>query len=403
MSWSDRLDNIKFTIITGDGKVYTPLWKSTEKSKDYNVSRQDHINVSGSFIDKRRPQGGKFPLMFYFQGDDNIDQSNEFEISADDSRLWTVEHPFYGTVKGQPVNIKRNDTSYNSTEVTVDFWESTELDSPSSTVSASDDVRSRFNDLNINNVAVFVENAEPVTGDIQQMKDDILVVASKHHPDEGSFNSYTNTVKTAIKTADDLLSDTETSFRNSQNVITEPSSFVDKVSRKISDYVESYGVLKNSVSDVFDKVYFETQAASLIGGMCDCAVNPIEGDYVTRSDIESVNDSISETYSDYLATMDENQVTVYDVDESWSPNVVVQSDISGLVSFTSSSLFLLSFDARQEREYELTEDSNIILLAHRFMGLDPDDKNIDTFRQINQIKNDELFKIRKGRVVRYFV
>ena len=74
-----------------------------------------------------------------------------------------------------------------------------------------------------------------------------------------------------------------------------------------------------------------------------------------------------------------------------------------LVSFTSKNLFLLSFDARQERLYELTEDSNLIVLTHRFLGLDADDANIESFRKINDIKNDELYRVRKGRTIKYFV
>ena len=74
-----------------------------------------------------------------------------------------------------------------------------------------------------------------------------------------------------------------------------------------------------------------------------------------------------------------------------------------LVSFTSSGLFQLSFDARQERVYELTEDSNLILLTHKFLGLDADDKNMNAFRKINGIKNFEIYKIEKGRTIKYFV
>ena len=31
MNWKDRLTDIEFTITTGDGKVFTPLWKNGEK------------------------------------------------------------------------------------------------------------------------------------------------------------------------------------------------------------------------------------------------------------------------------------------------------------------------------------------------------------------------------------
>ena len=141
MSWKDRLDNIDFTITTGDGKVFKPLWKSGEKSKDFNITKYDFIDVDGSLIDRKRPQSNAYPLVFWFQGDDNIEQSNAFEASADDNRLWTVIHPFYGTIKGQPTNLKRDDNNYNVTKVTVDFWQSIDGDFPVDEISIKDEVR----------------------------------------------------------------------------------------------------------------------------------------------------------------------------------------------------------------------------------------------------------------------
>ena len=83
MSWQERLKDIIFTIKTGDGKTFHPLWINGEKSKEFNISKYDFINVEGSFIDRKKPQSNLYPLVFYFQGDDNIEQANTFEASVD--------------------------------------------------------------------------------------------------------------------------------------------------------------------------------------------------------------------------------------------------------------------------------------------------------------------------------
>lgn len=403
MSWKERLENVKFSIKTGDGKMYFPLWKTAEKSKDFNVSKYDFINVEGSFVDRKKAQGGKFPLVFFFQGDDNIEQCNEFEISANDSRIWTIEHPFYGTIKGQPTNLKRVDSNYNVTEINIDFWESIEDDYPLSNTSIKDSTLSKVSELNTISLNQLVENSKPSTTNISGLKDSIILTSSKFTPDSDSYNKYVNLVKTGVKDADKLVTDSMTALGSVQDVISYPAEFVTSAKDKINSYKSSYDILKKSIGDLFEKYLFESQASTLIAGMCLTAVTPQDGDYVVRSDIESINNTIKTTYDDYLKILDSNQVSIYDVNNNWTPNALIQSNLMSLVSFTSKNLFLLSFDARQERLYELTEDSNLIVLTHRFLGLDADDANIESFRKINNIKNDELYRVRKGRTIKYFV
>lgn len=403
MSWKERLENIKFTITTGDGKSFQPLWRVAEKEFDFNVSRYDFIDVEGSFVDRKKAQGGKFPLTFYFQGDDNIEQCNDFEKSAKDSRLWTIEHPFYGTIKGQPTNLKRNDSSYNVTEITVDFWESLTDDFPLSKKSVKDSVRTKVTAINIVSTQAIVQNSKPLTSNISPLKNQAVLTASKFKPDALSFNDYVNAVKSGIKTTDVLITDTQTSIENLQKIVSQPADFNTSVTDKIQSYKNAYYLMKNSINSLFDKYFFEGQASSIICGICLSAVNPGEDEYIVRNEIEEVSSLINEIYDDYLSTLDANQISIYDIDNSWMPNINIQSNLNNLVLETLNGLFSLSFDARQERIYELLDDSNLIVLTHRFVGLDSDDKNIENFKKINNIKNDENFVIKKGRLIKYFV
>lgn len=403
MSWKDRLENIEFTITTGDGKVFKPLWKNGEKSKDFNVSKYDFINVPGSFIDRKKPQGSKYPLVFWFQGDDNIDQSDVFEESANDNRPWTIQHPFYGTIKGQPTNLRRSDISYNVTEVSVEFWESISDDFPLQSVSIKEQSRTKVDFLNLTAKNIFIENAVPRTSDIEKLKSDISVISSLNKPDSSNFNDFKNKTKTALINAEKLVTDKKLAFESAQAVITATFDFVDSVSNKVTNLANSYQILKNSITNIFEKTYFEAQASTIISTMCSCAINPQKNDYLTRNDVERVNTIIVRTYEDYLQTLDDNQVDIYDTKNSWTPDVNIQSLLIGLIHSTSIGLFQISFNAKQERIFELTEDSNLIILTHRFLGLDINDDNIETLRVINNIKNDELYQLKKGRLIKYFV
>ena len=80
-----------------------------------------------------------------------------------------------------------------------------------------------------------------------------------------------------------------------------------------------------------------------------------------------------------------------------------QSVLNTLILEAVYSLYDLAFDAKQEREVVLDKDSNLIILTHKYMGLDENDENINTFRKINNIKNKSLFIIRKGRKIKYYI
>lgn len=75
----------------------------------------------------------------------------------------------------------------------------------------------------------------------------------------------------------------------------------------------------------------------------------------------------------------------------------MQAQLNDLVIDAIGNLQVLAFEAKQERIVYTEKDSNLILLVHRYIGLDTEDKNLDNFRKINSIKNDELFLIPKGR------
>lgn len=404
MSWKTRLRDNKFTIQTGDGKVFRPLWKNGSKGKEFNFSKFDFINVEGSLVTRKKPQSNSYPLTFWFTGDDNIEQSNEFERSCNDSRRWTVNHPFYGTINGQPTNLDRDDTNYGVTEITVTFWESISDNYPESNDSIIDTVSQKSESVNLLAANSYISKANPATSDIPNIKSNINISAARFEPDSDSFNDYKQTVSVAIKDIDSLVVDTSLAINSTQRVLTEPSTFRRGIRGKIESIERAYSELKLILDpkNRQSKHYFESQGSTLLTNFAQSSVNPIDGDYVVVSDIENVNARFLNIYSDYLTTLDNNQVEINDIRNEYSPDVNLQQSLIDLVTYTSQSLFDLGFSAKQERTFIVDRDTNLIVLCHRFLGLDPDDENLMTFKRINNIKLNEIFKIKKGRLITYY-
>lgn len=404
MSWQNKLDNIKFSITTGDGKKFTPLWRTAGKSKEFNASIFDFIEVEGSLVDRKKAKSAKHTLTFYFQGENNIEDAADFDASALDPRAWVIVHPLYGSLRGQPLNIAFNEDSLNVTEVTVDFWESINADYPDSEVSVKDTVEAKKVSVLKASSVVYASDVTPASSDITKIKTSNSLVASSFGPviDNENNADFLNAASKAISSAENLLSDPLTAIEDAQSVLDLPASFSADVKSKLLALSSAYEQIKLTVLTVADKLFFEAQAAACIASMCIAAVNPSEDDYVLRTEIEETVETILAIYTDYLNTIDNNQVQIYNIGQTYIPNVNTQIELYSLVAFATGNLYNFAFEAKQLRTVHTDKNTNVILLTHRYIGL-ANDENLDSFIKINNIKLKELFVIKKGREIKYFV
>lgn len=405
MSWDDKINNVKFAITTGDGKVFYPLWKPGTKSTEFNTSIFDFIDVPGSLADRKQPKGSKFPLTFWFQGADNIEQAEDFEKSAKDNRAWIITHPFYGTIKGQPVSIERNDENYNITEIIVEFWESIDADYPNSNYSVKDNTFEKKTAVLDSCVESYASQPVQKPADISKNRGNNAQVARAFEKQQtnDTFADYQNAFATAQKATDKLLTDPSNAISKSQALLDLPSTYETPVLSRAGAYLEAFSKYSKVLITLADKYFFQSQGAATIASYCNAAVNPIEGDYTIVPEVSRVSTDLVRIYREYVETLDSASVSGYNVEGSWHPDATVQSQLQDLVLFTISNLFNLGFDSQQERIVYTDRDTNFILLTHQYLGLDATDASLDKFRTINNIRLNELFKIKKGRKIKYYV
>jgi hypothetical protein len=402
MTWEERINNNTFSIKTGDGELYFPLFKqNTELEKEFNTSVFEFINVYGTLVDRKKPQGRKFTLVFYFEGSDCITNADKFEFSCDDPRAWKVNHPYYGLITGQPMSIKRDDTSLNVTEITVPFYETIELDYPFVNYSPKDNTREKHRKTLASFETIDLPFDEAV--DIPKNQERVFQIQAEMQglQNNNTYSDFQNALNTALKAIDKTMSDPLAAFQTIQNFLDLPAMYEQAVLGRVSSYVNVYYRLKNSIETLSDKKNFEGLGGSLIASMGLAMVLPIVGDYFLISDVFRMRDTLKDIYNDYLETLDTLQVSIYDVTNAYSPNPEAQTNLSSLVQYTLDNLYNLSFETKRERIVYVDKKTNVILLAHRYLGLDVDDLNIDIFIKTNNITLNELFSIEKGRQIKY--
>jgi len=228
-----------------------------------------------------------------------------------------------------------------------------------------------------------------ISGDMESIQND------------NTYSDFQNGLNKALKAIDSAVSGPLNAIQNVQNFIDLPATYIQAVKGRIASYKAIYDKLKHSINTLFDKKLFESMGGSLIASMSLTVVNPLDSDFVLVSDLFKISEEIKDVYLDYVSTLDAVSVSVYDVNNTFIPDASAQYELNSLVTFTVSNLYAMAFESKRERIILTSENTNVVLLVHRYLGLDAEDKNIEDFINTNEIRFNELFSIKKGREVRY--
>lgn len=408
MSWKDNIEQV-FRITTGDGKVFTPLWRNPVKSVEYNIAEFEFVNIEGALVNRRKPKARRFDLEFYFDGENHIEDGIDFENSAKDSRPWNIFHPIYGELIVQPTGLNFDNRNVNLTAITGTVIETITDEIPKNTINQVEKIHedSEIVSDNLNNS--YANNVSPDSTDVVEMQSK---TASSYNETKKKIKSpldseeYFNKFNTANAAVLNATAFPLEAIREMNAMISAPSLFADSVKNRIEMLTTSFNLLRAKIENITDrkkKILFEANAATTINAMLLSAASPLAGDYDNKPAVIAVIDSILNPYNQFLQDLDFLQSNNYGNVDSYIPDFTGLYSLNSLVNFTTSSLLAIALDSKQERTIFLEEDSNAILLAHRFYGLLPDDSTIDAFMAQNNIKLSELLLIKKGRKILYYI
>lgn len=413
MSWLDKVKN-DLVIVTGDGVSFSPNWMRASKEKEYNVSEFEYFQQPGTLVFRNLPKGRRYNLEIYFQGDDCIELAQAFEDSADDPRAWTIKHPFYGNIIVQPLGLLFDNGSYNVSKITGTVVETIVDGGPKGTADPVDKINFDKTELD----TIF---AQSYGGTVLPTNDDINILIDRNTK---AFNialpsikldidaqTYFNLFNQANAAALQIASDVQGSIIQVQNLFNAPAQFGTTVKIRISMLQAQYNVLRESIlnlsgssSDLFNKNTkkgFENSGGMIVSSAARSAVTNM--DYNNRNDVILVIEQILALSNLYFADLDLFQSPTVNSPDAYIPDVDSMIALSSLVNFTVSSLFTVALESKQERALYCESDTNVINLAHRLYGLQPDDSTIATLIANNEIGLLELLQIKKGRKIIWYV
>lgn len=404
MSWIDKLAN-DLIITTGDGRSYYPLWKKPSKSIAFNYSEFTFPNLSGSLVDRGTPMGRRFPLEIYFVGENNIEDSSDFESSANDKRPWKIEHPYYGLIFVQPTEINFDNTSDNLTKINVGLIETITDTNPKTKIDPLETIKLKKlkfdSELEQNITSTITPIDTNVMIDVNKKNYNLSVPIIKIPKEAESFYNAFNQASSFINSA------TATPIliaRSIISVMSYPANFTASTQTRINTLVNVFNELEKNISNittVAGKQIYQIQAGTILSAMCIAASTPLAKDFTNSKSILNIIDTISVTGKKFFDNLDLLQTLNGGSLASYIPTADSIITLSGLISYTISNLYIIALNSETEKSIIVEKDTNALLLTHRFYGLS-NDENLNKLFSNNNWGLNHILQIKKGTKVIYY-
>jgi len=410
MSWQDKITQ-PYTITTGDGKVYTPLWnpqESVQLIQEFNISKFNFRGLKGTLVDRGEVMGNVFDIQIYFAGADHLNQAEAFRNSAKNKKAWIVSHPYYGAIKVQPVGIRYDNSDGNITRLNAQIIETIDPSTVSTSVNQRDKIAIDKIEVDTALAARYLSDVPaPKVIDIQGMTADVLKVDSQYAPLIKLSENY-NAFKTGVARANSYIAKATVAPANAigsiQSVISAPAVFLENEASRLLMLANAYkGLYRYAVNLPRSiKLLYQTTAGSLISTMCLAVVSDPANDYRTRPAVVSVISVILTTYNEYIGNLDTLQTANGGEINSYIPDSDSVGLLTSLVAYTVGQLLIIAAEAKQEQRYVLPEDSNVTLIAYQLYGTAADEI-VDQLIADNGMNYTEFLVVKKGREIIYYV
>ena len=373
-------------ITTGDKKEFELFVRQSDNSMSYefNNTIYDFLNKEKSFVDRKNVRSRVLNIIGVFQGAENSQQSEQFRISSLDRNYWILNHPIYGIIYGQPLKVSFSNSDLNTTVVEVEFWE-TIIDSKgiTSTVSTVEKLDNLYIDLVQNGSNAFDGQ------DKRNLQSNLNVVRDNYQ------SLYYNNTSEFLDQYQQVSKSIDNVIRFPEQYIQDIFAFNNLVAKIKTDVFSKIARIENILNSILTDQnttpkYKEIMGASVLGTMSQSIIE-IDTNLVTRLQLVELNKTVVNSYNDYFLQLQGGQM-----------DFELQSTLYSMICIAVYNLFNVTYNARQEREYVCETDTNIILLTFKFMGT-VIDENLRFMKKVNNVNTNELFNIKQGRIIKYYV
>jgi hypothetical protein len=350
--------------------------------------------------------GTRYTLELYFQGDNHLDISEALDRSSNNSKPWRMEHPFYGIVFVQPQSFTIDNSALNVSKWSGVVIETIMEDYPRYILERKDSILQDVEraketfalSLNATPSVTDKNNAKKTLKKNYNLSVKIIRVPEQVELYFNAFTEATSLINTATATPIEWM-------RKAMQVINQPSLFTLTALQRIQSLTDSFNELRKTVvniTTVSAKEQYQAMGGAHITAIAASASTPLSTEVQTVQNATQQIDLLLASYNGLVADLDTVQTANNGSPDSFVADYYSLAELSYIVSSTIAYLISQALSSRVERIVVVEKDTNVILLTHRFYGLDANDENLNQLIELNEIGLNQILQIKKGTVIKYF-
>lgn len=420
MTWRDRV-RPTITLTSPEGNIFEAKWRGNSRSKDKKLGLFEFPKVKGTKVQDLDIGSARYPLTFFFDGEDNDQESDRFFKACDERGDWNVIHPVKGSLDLQLISVKESIEpveSGNVTQFDTEWIEplkdsvvpslfqqrstiDSQIDELNST--ASDQLEGNILQKTAAQIAAFESTVNAVVASVEKFLAPIYELQSE-------INSQVLSIKRGITS---LLSapvfDIASIAGQVQALVQLPALAIADVNSRIDAYSNLISAALGFSPDgakTKDRNIVAVQELALTSALASISFVSSTGKLDSRLQAIELINSSTELFKNITDTLDATQELFKDeiIDGQYFSQSESYSDAVLMVSQTISYLLRSAFDLSIEKRFILEKmraPSEITIKEYGSMG--EDDLNFQLFIESNSLKGNEILILPEGREVLVYV
>ena len=420
MTWRNRL-RPTITLTSPEGNIFEAKWRGNSRSKDKKLGLFEFPKVKGTKVQDLDIGSARYPLTFFFDGENNDQESDRFFKACDERGVWNVIHPVKGSLDLQLISVKESIEPVESGNVTQfdTEWIEPLKDSVVPSLfqqrsiidSQIDEINSTASDQIESNV---LQETAAETSSFEATVNAVVAAVEKFlapvYELQAEINSQVLSIKRGINS---LLSapvlDIVSIAGQVQALVQLPALAIADVNSRVEAYEGFIAAALDFSPDTAeskDRNIVAVQELALTSGLASISFVSSTGELTSRLQaIELINLNTG-LFKDITDALDATQELFKDeiIDDQYFSQSESYSDALLMVSQTIAYLLRSAFDLSIEKRFILEKmRAPIEITISEYGDLGEDDLNFQLFIESNSLKGNEILILPEGREVLVYV
>ena len=420
MSWRDRL-RATITLTSPEGNIFEAKWRGNPRSKDKKLGLFEFPKVKGTKVQDLDIGSARYPLTFFFDGENNDQESDRFFKACDENGDWNVIHPVKGSLDLQLISVKESIEPVESGNVTQfdtewieplkDSVVSSLFQQRSTVASQIDEVNSAASDQIDSNV---LQETAAETSSFEATVNGVVSAVEKFLAPVYELQSEINAQILSIKRGiNSLLTapvlDVVSIAGQIQALVQLPALAIADINSRVDAYQNFFNEALNfspKTAQSKDRNIVAVQELALISALASISFVSSTGELASRLQAIELIEANTELFKNITDTLDETQELFKNeiIDGQYFSQSESYSDALLMISQTIAYLLRSAFDLSIEKRFVLEKmRAPIEITVKEYGDLGENDLNFHLFVDSNGLKGNDILILPEGREVLVYV